>query len=224
MSSKILLVDDDKDILEFLSYNLKKAGFEVDTAVDGSLALLKSVTFLPDLIVMDVMMPVMDGIETCEKIRQIPEMKDVLITFLTARSEDYSLIAGLNAGADDYISKPVKPKVLVSKIQSLLRRKEKSEIKSSLLKFKDVIIDKIKYKVIKNDIEVKFTKKEFELLLLLFSEPGKLFTRDEIMQRVWEENSFVGDRTIDVHIRKLRQKLGDDFITTIKGIGYQLQE
>jgi len=131
MSSKILLVDDDKDILEFLSYNLKKAGFEVDTAVDGSLALLKSVTFLPDLIVMDVMMPVMDGIETCEKIRQIPEMKDVLITFLTARSEDYSLIAGLNAGADDYISKPVKPKVLVSKIQSLLRRKEKSEIKSS---------------------------------------------------------------------------------------------
>ena len=224
MSSKILLVDDDKDILEFLSYNLKKAGFEVDTAVDGSLALLKSVTFLPDLIVMDVMMPVMDGIETCEKIRQIPEMKDVLITFLTARSEDYSLIAGLNAGADDYISKPVKPKVLVSKIQSLLRRKEKSEIKSSLLKFKDVIIDKIKYKVIKNDNEVKFTKREFELLLLLFSEPGKLFTRDEIMQRVWEENSFVGDRTIDVHIRKLRQKLGDDFITTIKGIGYQLQE
>ena len=224
MSSKILLVDDDKDILEFLSYNLKKAGFEVDTAVDGSLALLKSVTFLPDLIVMDVMMPVMDGIETCEKIRQIPEMKDVLITFLTARSEDYSLIAGLNAGADDYISKPVKPKVLVSKIQSLLRRKEKSEIKTSLLKFKDVIIDKIKYKVIKNDNEVKFTKREFKLLLLLFSEPGKLFTRDEIMQRVWEENSFVGDRTIDVHIRKLRQKLGDDFITTIKGIGYQLQE
>ena len=151
-------------------------------------------------------------------------MKDVLITFLTARSEDYSLIAGLNAGADDYISKPVKPKVLVSKIQSLLRRKEKSEIKTSLLKFKDVIIDKIKYKVIKNDNEVKFTKREFKLLLLLFSEPGKLFTRDEIMQRVWEENSFVGDRTIDVHIRKLRQKLGDDFITTIKGIGYQLQE
>lgn len=224
MSHKILLVDDDNDILEILSYNLSKEGFVIEKANNGLTALEKAKLFLPDLIILDVMMPNMDGMETCEKLREIPEMNDVVITFLTARAEDYSQIAGLNAGADDYITKPIRPKVLVSKVQSLLRRKSKSVSNKKTMLFRDIEIDKNKYKIYQADQEVKLTKKEFELLVLLFSEPGKLFTRNEIMHKVWGDDSFVGDRTIDVHIRKLRQKLGDDLISTIKGIGYQLQE
>ena len=223
MRNKILLVDDDKDILEILSYNLRKEGFEVEKATDGISALKKAKKFIPDLIILDVMMPNMDGMETCEKLREITDLNEVIITFFTARSEDYSQIAGLDAGADDYISKPIRPKVLVSKVQSLLRRTRPTNNKNNLI-FRDITIDKLKYKVSKGKEEVKFTKKEFELLALLFSDPGKLFTREEIMRLVWGDDAYVGDRTIDVHIRKLRQKLGDDLISTIKGIGYQLNE
>lgn len=223
MSNKILLVDDDKDILEILSYNLRKEGFEVEKATDGISALKKAKKFVPDLIILDVMMPNMDGMETCEKLREITDLNEVIITFLTARSEDYSQIAGLDVGADDYISKPIRPKVLVSKVKSLLRRRTRPTNNNNLI-FRDITIDKPKYKVSKGTEEVKFTKKEFELLALLFSDPGKLFTREEIMRLVWGDDAYVGDRTIDVHIRKLRQKLGDDLISTIKGIGYQLNE
>lgn len=222
MSNKILLVDDDKDILEILSYNLRKEGFEVEKATDGISALKKAKKFIPDLIILDVMMPNMDGMETCEKLREITDLNDVIITFFTARSEDYSQIAGLDAGADDYISKPIRPKVLVSKVKSLLRRRTRPT--NNNLIFRDITIDKLKYKVSKAEEEIKFTKKEFELLALLFSDPEKLFTREEIMRLVWGDDAYVGDRTIDVHIRKLRQKLGDDLIFTIKGIGYRLSE
>ena len=224
MSNKILLVDDDKDILEILSYNLRKEGFEVEKATDGFSALKKAKKFVPDLIILDVMMPNMDGMETCEKLREITELNEVIITFLTARSEDYSQIAGLDSGADDYISKPIRPKVLVSKVKSLLRRRTKKTNNKNNLIFRDITIDKLKYKVSKGKEEVKFTKKEFELLALLFSDPGKLFTREEIMRLLWMDGAYVGDRTIDVHIRKLRQKLGDDLISTIKGMGYKLKE
>lgn len=223
MSNKILLVDDDKDILEILSYNLSKEGFEVEKATDGISALKKAKKFIPDLIILDVMMPNMDGMETCEKLREITDLNDVIITFFTARSEDYSQIAGLDAGADDYISKPIRPKVLVSKVKSLLRRRTTRPTNNNLI-FRDITIDKLKYKVSKAEEEIKFTKKEFELLALLFSDPEKLFTREEIMRLVWGDDAYVGDRTIDVHIRKLRQKLGDDLIFTIKGIGYRLRE
>lgn len=223
MRNKILLVDDDKDILEILCYNLRKEGFEVEKATDGISALKKAKKFIPDLIILDVMMPNMDGMETCEKLREITDLNDVIITFFTARSEDYSQIAGLDAGADDYISKPIRPKVLVSKVKSLLRRTRTTNNKNNLI-FRDITIDKLKYKVSKAKEEVKFTKKEFELLALLFSDPGKLFTREEIMRLVWGDDAYVGHRTIDVHIRKLRKKLGDDLISTIKGIGYQLNE
>ena len=220
MSSRILLVDDDKDILEILQYNLKKEGYDISTAEDGVQALEVAKYFLPHLIILDVMMPNMDGIECCMKLRSMPEMKDVIITFLTARSEDYSQIAGLEAGADDYISKPVKPKVLITKVHSLLRRNKRNTI----IEFSDIIIDTEKHRVLKNGVEMKFAKKEFDLLCLLFSDRGRLFKREEIMRKVWGTESFVGDRTIDVHVRKLRQKLGENLISTIKGVGYQINE
>ena len=222
MSAKILLVDDDKDILEILSYNLLKEGFSVESARDGVIAINKAKLFLPDLIILDVMMPNMDGIETCEKLREISELDEVIITFLTARDEDYSEVAGLDAGADDYIAKPIRPKVFISKVKSLLRRKLRRLSLKEILSFRDIIIDINKYKVTKNQDEVTFAKKEFELLVLLFSDKGKLFTRQEIMSKVWGEDAYVGDRTIDVHIRKIRQKLGSNLIITIKGVGYQL--
>ena len=223
MKNKILLVDDDTDILEILTYNLKKSNFIVDTASNGIEAIEKALKFKPDLIVLDVMMPEMDGITTCEKIREIPDLDNVIITFLTARNEDYSEIAGLEAGADDYIDKPIQPKVFVTKIKSLLRRRLNTE-QNDIITFNDITIVKSKFKVKYQDLEVKLARKEFDLLVLLFSDPGKLFTREEIMNRVWKDDSFVGDRTIDVHIRKLRQKFGNNLINTIKGIGYQLKE
>ena len=223
MNYRILLVDDEPDILEIVRYNLKKEGYEVSTASDGVQAIKQAIQSKPHLIVMDVMMPNMDGIEACEKIREIPELSKTIITFLTARGEDYSQIAGLEAGADDYITKPVKPKILLSKIKSLLRRLEVVSVQEIKF-FNGVFIDANKYKVIKNDVEIKFARKEFELLQLLFSEIGKVFTRDKIMESVWGANLVIGDRTIDVHIRKLREKLGDDFIETIKGVGYRLSE
>jgi len=223
MSYRILLVDDEPDILEILGYNLKKEGYEVFMAEDGLQAIVQAKKHKPHLIVMDVMMPNMDGIEACIKIRENPELSKTIITFLSARSEDYSQISGLNAGADDYLTKPVRPRVLLSKVKSLLRRLEDTSTEKPQV-FKDITIDPNKYKVLKGGVEIKFAKKEFKLLQLLFSNIGKVFTRDEIMNTIWGTDVFVGDRTIDVHIRKLREKLGDNVIETIKGVGYRLSE
>lgn len=223
---KILLVDDEPDILEFLSYNINKEGFEVHTASNGKEAIDKAKKVNPHLILLDVMMPEMDGIETCEVLRQDKKLENTIIAFLTARGEDYSQIAGFDAGGDDYITKPVKPKVLVSRIKALLKRfksADESEEKetTSLIKQANLVIDRERYIVIKDGEELILPKKEFELLVLLISKPDRVFTRDEIFSSVWGDNIIVGDRTIDVHIRKLREKIGDDHIKTIKGVGYK---
>ncbi|MGQ0828280.1 MAG: response regulator transcription factor [Bacteroidota bacterium] len=226
MSSKykILLVDDEPDILEFLSYNLKKEAYNVYTATNGKEAVIVAKKENPHLIILDVMMPDMDGIETCREIRELPGLKDVMIAFLTARNEDYSQIAGFDVGADDYINKPIKPRVLISRIKALLRRS--GSIDSSNTDKVDmggIKIDRERYVVAKNGVEINLPKKEFELLALLASKPGKVFTREAILDKVWGGDVVVGDRTIDVHIRKLREKLGEDFIKTIKGIGYKFE-
>ena len=223
---KILLVDDEPDILEIISYNLKSNGFEVFTAMNGVKALKKAKSILPDLIILDVMMPEMDGIETCEEIRKIPELNDTIITFLTARSEDYSQLAGFDAGADDYINKPIKPKLLVGKVKSLLRRLNKNKVTESknVINLGDLIIDREEYKIILNKNEILLPRKEFELLYLLASKPGKVFKREVILEKIWGHEVVVGDRTIDVHIRKLREKLGDTRIKTIKGVGYKFKK
>jgi two-component system, OmpR family, alkaline phosphatase synthesis response regulator PhoP len=220
---KILLVDDEPDILEFLEYNLKKEGYLVIKASDGKEAIVLAKTEHPDLILLDIMMPEMDGIETCRQLRSMPDFKNTLIAFLTARNEDYSQIAGFETGADDYITKPIKPRVLLSRISALFRRyngNKKAE-KESLIVVGDLEIDREQYLVHKKGKSFELPKKEFELLSILASKPGKVFTRDEILNRVWGSDVIVGDRTIDVHIRKLREKLGDDTIRTIKGIGYK---
>jgi len=217
----ILVVDDEKDIVELLSYNLKKEGFIVYTASNGIMAIQKAKEIIPDLILLDVMMPEMDGIEACGEIRSDESLESTLIAFLTARGEDYSQIAGLDAGADDYITKPIKPKVLISRINALLRRvkdENKVQEKSAILK-----IDRDRYVVIKDGEELSIPRKEFELLALLLSKPGTVFSRETILSVVWGQQVVVGDRTIDVHIRKLREKIGDDAIKTIKGVGYKLQ-
>ena len=222
---KILLVDDEPDILEIISYNLKSNGFEVFTALNGVKALKKAKSILPDLIILDVMMPEMDGIETCEEIRKIPELNDTIITFLTARSEDYSQLAGFDAGADDYINKPIKPKLLVGKVKSLLRRLNKNKVTESknVINLGDLIIDREEYKITLNKNEILLPRKEFELLYLLASKPGKVFKREVILEKIWGHEVVVGDRTIDVHIRKLREKLGDSRFKTIKGVGYKFK-
>lgn len=217
---KILLVDDDSDILEFVGYNLEKEGFQVFTAKNGLEAIKKAKKELPHLIIMDVMMPEMDGIEACEHIRKQPELSKTVITFLTARSEDYSQLAGFEAGADDYITKPIKPKVLVSKVKALLRR-SMGEENGSMLNIRDLVIDRDEYKVMHKNEEIVLPRKEFELLWLLTSQPGKVFKREEILDKVWGSEVVVGDRTIDVHIRKLREKIGDDYFKTVKGVGYK---
>lgn len=223
---KVLVVDDEEDILEFLSYNLKKEGFEVQTASNGKDAIDVAKLFSPDVIILDVMMPQMDGVETCLEIRKIDSLKNVFVTFLTARGEDYSQIAGFDAGADDYITKPIKPRVLVSRINALLRRSSKgSEVGvAEIIGPKDIQIDRERYIVIKNGEEMTLPKKEFELLALLISAPKKVFTREKILSSVWGEEVVVGDRTIDVHIRKLREKVGDQYIKTVKGVGYKFEE
>ncbi len=223
---KILLVDDEPDILEFLSYNLKKDGFQVSTASNGIEAIEKAKKFHPHLIILDVMMPEMDGIETCEKIRSLPDFSDVLISFLTARGEDYSQIAGFDAGADDYINKPIKPKVFLSRVKALLKRSgrisgDDSNPSTSVITIGNISIDRERYLIIQNGREFSLPRKEFELLILLVSRPQKVFTRDEIYAAIWGEKIIVGDRTIDVHIRKLREKIGDRFIQTVKGVGYK---
>lgn len=217
---KILLVDDEPDILEFIKYNLEKEGYEVYTADNGKKALEISKNILPQLILLDVMMPEMDGIETCSELRKIPEFNQTIIAFLTARNEDYSQIAGFDVGADDYITKPIKPKVLISRIKALLRRFS-NDNSTENVKLGDIEINQEKYLVYKGNLEINLPKKEFELLSLLASKPGKVFSRKEILNRIWGNDIIVGDRTIDVHIRKLREKLGDEYLKTIKGIGYK---
>jgi len=222
-TSRILLVDDDPDIIEFLSYNLKKEGFEVETAQNGEDGLAKAKIFQPHLVLLDVMMPGMDGIEVCDQLRAMPETSGTIVAFLTARSEDYSQIAGFDAGADDYITKPIKPKVLVSRIQALLRRQGMRPEVDSVIEISGLQIDREKYEVIKSGVSIELPRKEFELLSLLASRPGKVFGRDEILDKVWGSEVVVGGRTIDVHVRKLREKVGEGYIKTIKGVGYKFE-
>lgn len=221
---KILLVDDEPDILEIVGYNLEQAGYQVFKAENGKEAVKQAQKVRPHLIIMDVMMPEMDGMEACEKIREIPELKDTIITFLTARSEDYSQVAGFEVGADDYIAKPIKPKLLVSKVKGLLRRLKDEELENSeTLTVGNLQINREEYKIIKDGITIILPRKEFELLYLLASKPGKVFTRSEILDKVWGNEVIVGGRTIDVHIRKLREKIDEDVFKTIKGVGYKIE-
>jgi len=223
---KILLVDDEKDILEFLSYNLRNEGFQIFTASNGKEAVRMTREIKPDLLLMDVMMPVMDGIEACREIRATGSYDNTLVAFLSARGEDFSQIAGFEAGGDDYITKPIKPKVLVSRVKALLKRRRKKVEEGDSASVNKIIsgelvVDKERYLVVKKGKDIRLPKKEFEMLSLLVSKPEKVFTREEIFDRVWGDNIVVGDRTIDVHIRKLREKLGDKYIQTVKGIGYK---
>lgn len=225
----ILLVDDEIDILEFISYNLEKEGYRVFTAQNGRDAIKIAEKKSPDLIILDVMMPEMDGIVTCEELRKIPKLKRTVIAFLTARGEDYSQIAGFEAGADDYITKPIRPKVLLSRVKALLKRSVLVEetatvANDNMITIGDIIIDRERYMITVNGKEMVLPRKEFELLSLLASKPGKVFTREEIYSSVWGEQVIVGDRTIDVHIRKLREKIGESHIKTLKGIGYKFVE
>ena len=219
---KILCVDDEPDILEILKYNLSNEGYNVSTAADGKSAIEMAYNISPSLIIMDVMMPNMDGIEACEKLRSDDKFNDTIIMFLTARGEDYSHVAAYDAGADDYVTKPVKPKVLVSKVKGLLRRLKKVIAKDiNEIVFDDIKIDREKYKVYISDNVLNLPRKEFELLYLLASKPDKVYKREKIMESVWGSEVVVGDRTIDVHIRKLREKVGDKYFKTVKGVGYK---
>lgn len=218
---RILLVDDEPDILEIISYNLSAEGYQVITAENGLEAVDMARQHKPHLIILDVMMPEMDGIEACDRIRKIPELEETVIAFLTARSEDYSQMAGFEAGADDYITKPIKPKVLMSKVKALLRRFREEEVQGNILEAGDLIINRDEYKVVSKGQELNLPRKEFELLWLLASKPGKVFLREEILEQVWGNEVIVGGRTIDVHIRKLREKIGEESFKTIKGVGYK---
>ena len=218
---KILLVDDEPDILEIVGYNLKNEGYQVYTANNGLEALKSAKKITPNLILLDIMMPEMDGIETCEKIRAIKSLENTLIAFLTARNEDYSQVAGFDAGADDYITKPIKPKVLIGKVKSLLRRLKAESQEDSSVKIGDITINRDEYLIFKGDKKIFLPRKEFELFSLLTSKPGKVFKRETILDSVWGNEVVVGGRTIDVHIRKLREKIGDDYFKTVKGVGYK---
>ena len=220
---KILLVDDEQDILEIVGYNLAQEGYKIVTASNGKEAIAVAKKERPQLIIMDVMMPEMDGMEACENIRKIPELQNTIITFLTARSEDYSQVAGFDAGADDYITKPIKPKLLVSKVKALLRRLKDDTVTNENITVGEIIINREEYKIIMEDREVVLPRKEFELFYLLASKPGKVFKREEILDKVWGNEVIVGGRTIDVHIRKLREKIGEDLFKTIKGVGYKFE-
>jgi two-component system alkaline phosphatase synthesis response regulator PhoP len=220
LSKTILVVDDDPDIRELIGFNLLQAGFRVETAENGAVGIKKAIRLLPDLILLDVMMPEMDGIEACKQLREHPKTKGCLIAFLSARGEDYSQIAGFDSGADDYITKPVAPRVLIKRVVALMRRMPNSDTPDQLA-FDAFTIDRNRHLVTQNDVQISLPKKEFELLFLLCSDPGKVFTRDRILTEVWGHDVIVGDRTIDVHIRKLRSKLGKEHFTTIKGVGYK---
>ena len=218
---KILLVDDEPDILEIVGYNLSSEGYQISTAANGLEAISKAKKVKPHLIIMDVMMPEMDGIEACENIRKDSSLANTIITFLTARGEDYSQVAGFDAGADDYITKPIKPKVLVSKVKALLRRLKDEDENAQIVTVGNIVINREEYKIEKEGVEIILPRKEFELLSLLASRPGKVFKREEILDKVWGNEVIVGGRTIDVHIRKLREKIGENHFKTVKGVGYK---
>ncbi|WP_026898484.1 response regulator transcription factor [Daejeonella oryzae] len=221
---KILIVDDEPDILELIEYNLNKEGYQVYTATNGQEAVSEAKRVLPDLIILDIMMPKMDGIEACRILRSMPEFKNTFMVFLTARSEEYSEIAGFNVGADDYIAKPIKPRSLISRINAILRRNAQAEeVTENKLEIADLVIDRDAFLVFKKGEKIILAKKEFELLYLLASKPGKVFTRDVILKSIWEDSVVVTNRTIDVHIRKLREKLGEMYVTTVKGVGYKFE-
>lgn len=221
---KILIVDDEPDILELIEYNLKKEGYQIFTARNGQEAVTTARRIIPDLIILDVMMPKMDGIEACRIMRSMPEFKNTFMVFLTARSEEYSEIAGFNVGADDYIAKPIKPRALISRINAILRRNASPEdVTHNKLEISDLVIDRDAFMVFKNGEKVVLAKKEFELLYLLASKPGKVYTRDVILKNIWEDSVVVTNRTIDVHIRKLREKLGENYVSTVKGVGYKFE-
>jgi len=221
---KILVVDDEPDIVELIAYNLKREGFQVHTAANGQDAVATAKRVMPDLIILDVMMPKMDGIEACRIMRAMPEFKSTFMVFLTARSEEYSEIAGFNVGADDYIAKPIKPRALLSRINAILRRNAAAdETVNERLEISDLVIDREAFLVFKNGEKIVLAKKEFELLYLLASKPGKVYTREVILKNIWEDSVVVTNRTIDVHIRKLREKIGERYVSTVKGVGYKFE-
>lgn len=220
---KVLVVDDEESIRELLKYNLEKAGFKVKTARDGAQAVEVAQKFIPDLVLLDIMMPVMDGVEACRTLREMKELQKTFIVFLTARAEEYSEVAGFDVGADDYITKPIKPRALISRINALFRRESKVNDKpDDIIQMGAITIDRTSYTIKKNDKEITLPKKEFELLYFLAQHPNKVFSRDELLQKIWGSDVYVIDRTVDVHIRKVREKIGDDFIVTVKGVGYKL--
>jgi len=218
---KILVVDDDPDIVEILSYNLSLAGYQVKSASNGKECVKKAKLFLPEIILLDVMMPEMGGVEACSLLKEIPSLVNTRVIFLSARNEDYTQLSAFDAGADDYISKPVKPKILLKKIASIIKRINVNNNDQQIIILNDFVIDRNKFLIIKDNIEINLPKKEFELLFLLVSKPGNVFTRDDIMNKVWGSEIIVGHRTIDVHIRKLREKIGDLYFKTVKGVGYK---
>lgn len=218
---KVLVVDDEEPILELLKYNLEKSGYEVRTASDGMKAVDIAKKFIPDLVLLDIMMPKMDGVETCRIIRELPELQKTFVVFLTARSEEYSEVAAFDVGADDYIMKPIKPRALMSRISALFRRDSKKVTKSDVITIGDLIIDRTSYTISLGEREINLPKKEFELLYFLAQNPNKVFSREDLLQNIWGSDVYVLARTVDVHIRKVREKIGDDYITTIKGVGYK---
>lgn len=218
---KVLVVDDEPDIVDLLTYNLKKEGYDVETAEDGIKAVKVASKFLPDVILLDIMMPNQDGVETCRQMREIPELKSTFIIFLTARSEEYSEVAAFDVGADDYITKPIKPRALMSRIAALFRRESKKDQEFTQIKIKDLIIDRTSYTIDKGGKIITLPKKEFELLYFLAKNPNMVFSRDDLLQNIWGADVFVLARTVDVHIRKVREKIGEDYITTVKGVGYK---
>lgn len=221
---KVLVVDDEPDIVELIAYNLKREGYHVYTAANGQEAVTTAKRVMPDLIILDIMMPKMDGIEACRIMRSMPEFKSTFMVFLTARSEEYSEIAGFNVGADDYIAKPIKPRALLSRINAILRRNAQPEDQpENKLEVADLIVDREAFLVFKNGEKIVLAKKEFELLYLLASKPGKVYTRESILKSIWEDSVVVTNRTIDVHIRKLREKIGDHYVATVKGVGYKFE-
>jgi two-component system alkaline phosphatase synthesis response regulator PhoP len=220
---KVLVVDDEEDILELLKYNLKKEGYDVKTASNGVKAVEIAKSFLPDLVILDIMMPHQDGVETGRQMRQIPELNNTYILFLTARTEEYSEVAAFDIGADDYLSKPIKPRALMSRISALFRRKKEDKKDKSVIKIGDLSINKSSYTVMKNDIPITLPKKEFELLYFLAENPNKVHTRDELLQNIWGSDVYVLARTVDVHIRKVREKIGEGYISTLKGVGYKFE-
>ncbi|MEP0365905.1 MAG: response regulator transcription factor [Cyclobacteriaceae bacterium] len=222
-NQKILVVDDEPDILELLKYNLTKEGYDVKVAQDGIKGVDIAKSFIPDLIILDIMMPKQDGVETCRQLRELPELVNAFVIFLTARSEEYSEVAAFDMGADDYITKPIKPRALVSRINALFRRESKKKKESQKVEMADLTIDRSSYTVIARDNKINLPKKEFELLYFLAQNPGKVFSRDELLQNIWGTDVYVLARTVDVHIRKVREKIGEGYISTVKGVGYKFE-